>query len=310
MATLEIAYNIILPIFIVVGLAAWIDHKHAIDPHAMSRLLIYFFSPALVFRSLAFMEIPAGEAGLLIGNTLIVSITVGIFGYLLARNLRFDRHLESAFVLSMVLLNAGNLGISLNRLAFGQAGEERAVLCYIGSSILGNTIGVFLASRGSMSTRAALLNILKTPIPYTMAAGILVNTSNAQLPDPIVEAVDIIADAAIPGMIAVLGIQLSRTLRASRQQKSGSPSKLKTAMVAAGMRLLVAPLIAFPLTAFLGMSGLTRDVAIVQASMPTAVLAGVLATEFGADAEHVTTTILIGTIASIATLSIILSIVM
>jgi predicted permease len=44
--------------------------------------------------------------------------------------------------------------------------------------------------------------------------------------------------------------------------------------------------------------------------MPTAVLAGVLATEFGADIEHVTTTILISTLASIATLSVILSLVM
>jgi predicted permease len=306
-ATLEIAYNIILPIFIVVGAAAWIDHNHEIDPHAMSRLLIYFFSPALVFRSLAFMEITAGEAGLLIGNTLVVSLTVGSIGYLLARGLSFDRRLESAFVLSMVLLNAGNYGISLNRLAFGQAGEERAVLCYIGSSILGNTIGVFLASRGSMSTRAALLNILKIPIPYMMAAGLLVNASDVTLPTPIVETVNIIADAAIPGMMAVLGIQLSRTLRTGKDRIRG---KLKTALMASSLRLLAAPLIAFPLTALLGMSGLTRDVAIVQASMPTAVLASVLATEFGADAEHVTATILFGTVASIATLSVILSIVM
>jgi predicted permease len=301
--TLKIAYNIILPIFIVVGISAWIDHKFDIDPHAMSRLLIYLFSPALVFRSLAFMEVTAGEAGLLIGNTLVVSLMVGGFGYVLARGLSFDRSLESAFVLSMVLLNAGNYGISLNRLAFGQAGEDRAVLCYVASSILGNTIGVFLASRGSMSSRAALLNVLKIPMPYTMALGLMVNARDIALPGPLVDAVYISADAAVPGMIAVLGIQLSRTIR------NGVHGKVETALAAASMRLLIAPLIAFPLTALLGMSGLTRSVAIVQASMPTAVLAGVLATEFGADVQHVTATILISTLASIATLSVILSLV-
>jgi predicted permease len=302
--TLEIAYNIILPIFIVVSVSAWIDHKFEIDPHAMSRLLIYLFSPALVFRSLAFMEITAGEAGLLIGNTLIVSLTVGAVGYGVARGLSFDRSLESAFVLSMVLLNAGNFGISLNRLAFGQAGEDRAVLCYIGAAILGNTIGVFLAARGSMSSRAAMLNILKIPMPYTMALGLMVNAHDIALPNPLVEAVDITADAAVPGMIAVLGLQLSRTMH------NGVRGKVKSAVAASSLRLLVAPLIAFPLTALLGMSGLTRDVAIVQASMPTAVLAGVLATEFGADIEHVTATILISTLASLATLSVILSLIM
>ncbi len=307
MATLEIAYNIILPIFIIVGTSAWIDHKFEIDPHAMSRLLIYLFSPALVFRSLAFMEITAGEASLLIGNTLAVSLMVGLIGYGLARSYRFDRRLESAFVLSMVLLNAGNYGISLNRLAFGQAGEERAVLCYIGSAILGNTIGVFLASRGSMSTRAAMVNVLKIPVMYTMALGLVVNAGNISLPQPLIDAVDITADAAIPGMIAILGIQLSRTIHNGIHSIRG---KINTALMASGMRLLVAPMIAFPLTALLGISGLSRDVAIVQASMPTAVLAGVLATEFGADTEHVTATVLISTLASIVTLSVLLSIIM
>jgi len=76
------------------------------------------------------------------------------------------------------------------------------------------------------------------------------------------------------------------------------------------LRLLLGPLIAVGLVALLGISGLTRQVAIVQSAMPTAVVTGVLASEFGADAEFVTATILVSTITSVATLSVLLSVIM
>ncbi len=272
----------------------------------MSRLLIYLFSPALVFRGIAFMEITPSEAAQLTTFGVANALLVGVVGYGLARAGQFDRRLESAFVLSVVCFNAGNYGLSLNRLAFGETGEQRAVLVYLSSAIIANTVGVFLASRGSISNRAALLNIMKVPLPYMFTLGMIVNVGKIELPDPVVSSVDMAANAAIPGMIAVLGIQLSRTV------KNGLPAirgKLKTASISAALRLLLAPAIAVPLTLLFGLSGLSRDVALVQASMPTAVISGVLATEFGADAEHVTATILLSTLASIITLSILLSLI-
>lgn len=307
MSTPEITYHIILPIFLLIGTAALVDQFLNIDPQSLSRLLIYLFSPALVFRSIAFMEITPTEAGQLIGAGLVNALLVGVVGYGVARAAGFDRRLESAFVLSVVLYNAGNYGISLNRLAFGQAGEERAVLAYLASAILANTVGVYLASRGSISNRSAMLNVLKVPMPYMFTLGMIVNVGGITLPAPVVSSVDMTADAAIPGMIAVLGIQLSRTWKNGLAQIK---DKMTTATLAASLRLLLAPVIAVPLTLLFGLAGLSRDVAIVQASMPTAVLSGVLATEFGADAEHVTATILISTIGSIATLSILLSLLM
>jgi predicted permease len=44
--------------------------------------------------------------------------------------------------------------------------------------------------------------------------------------------------------------------------------------------------------------------------MPTAVMGGVLATEFGSDAEFATAVILVSTLASVVTLSILLTLVM
>jgi len=102
-------------------------------------------------------------------------------------------------------------------------------------------------------------------------------------------------------MLALLGIQLSR---------ASIRGRIKPIVMAAGMRLIVSPVIAVALVALLGLSGLTRQVAIVQASMPTAVIAGVLTTEFGGDIDFVTGAILVSTVASTVTLSVILSLLM
>ena len=264
--------------------------------------MVYVFAPALIFRSLAFMEISASEAGHLFGVTILITILVAGIGYGLARYFGFDRRQESAFMLSLIFINAGNYGLPLSRLAFGTPGLERAVICLIAAALMGYTIGVFFASRGTMSSRAALFNIVKNPMPYAAVLGLLINATNLDLPGPIVNSVDLTAQAADSLMLAVLGIQLSRTWN------SGIRGTLKFSVLVTVLRLLIAPLIAFPLTTLLGMSGLTRDVAIIQASMPSAVLAGILATEFGADAESITAAILVSTLVSIITLSVLLSI--
>jgi predicted permease len=81
-------------------------------------------------------------------------------------------------------------------------------------------------------------------------------------------------------------------------------------LLASGIRLLAAPLIALALALALGVSGLTRQVSIVQSAMPTAVFSGVLATEFGNDSDFVTAVILVSTLLSILTLSVLLSLLM
>jgi predicted permease len=74
-------------------------------------------------------------------------------------------------------------------------------------------------------------------------------------------------------------------------------------------RLVVAPFIILGLLTLLGITGLMRNVILVQLSTPTAVYATLLATEFGSDAQFTTSVIFITTIASLLSLSIIMALV-
>jgi hypothetical protein len=299
MSTLaEILYNIVAPIFLVAGAGFAMDRLTKLDPASLSRLVVYLFTPCLIFEGTAYAEIGGSEVRDITVIAVFMSLMVAVSAWGAARALKLDQKQESAFVLSATLINAGNYGIPLNRFAFGEAGEFRAVIFFVGTAVITYSLGVFLASRGSVSTRRALLNVFLVPLPYAVMAGLIVNVGDFKLPLPIERAVGLLSDAAIPGMLVVLGVQLSRA--------SVHISRVKPILMASGLRLLAGPAFALILALILGMSGLSRQVTVVQAGMPTAVITGVLAAEFGSDTEFVTGTIVISTVLSIATLSILL----
>jgi predicted permease len=297
----NIVANTLLPIFLIVGLGVLAERRLGVKPRAFSRVVVYLFSPCLVLGSMASSELVAEELGGIMGSAVLMSILMTAIGSALARLLHLDLKSASAFTLSVVLVNAGNYGLALNEFAYGSAGVERAVAFFVVTAMVGNTLGIYLASRGAASVRRSLLNVLTVPLPYATALGLYLNLSGRSLPLPIVRAVNVLGDAAVPCMMLVLGLRLSQTVVKGR---------LGPIALATGVRLVIAPLIAFPLTAALGLTGLARDVSIIEASMPTAVMAGVLATEFGGDAEFVTAVILVSTVASALSLGILLSILM
>jgi predicted permease len=298
---LAVAYNVLAPIFLIIGLAVLIDRRFAPDPRAFSRVVVYLFSPCLVFTGIAHSDLQAGELGLIVATAALSSLLMAIVGWGLARLFRFNRMLESAFVLSVVVVNAGNYGLPLNEFAFGKAGLQRAIAFYVATAMTANTLGVYLASRGTASVRRSLLNVLTVPLPYATVLGFIVNIGGIALPLPLERVVGLLGQAAVPCMLLILGLQLSRT---------SVKGRIGPILLATVTRLGIAPLIAFPLVTLLGLSGLTRQVSIIEASMPTAVMGGVLATEFGSDAEFTTAVILVSTLASIVTLSILLITVM
>ncbi len=298
---LGVAYNIIGPIFLIVGLAVLLDRRFAPDPRVFSRVVVYLFSPFLVLNGIARSDLRAGEIGLIVAMAILLILLVALVGWGLARLFRFDRKLKSAFMLSVVLINAGNYGLPLNEFAFGSAGLQRAIIFFVVTAVTTNTLGVYLASRGAASVRQSLLNVLTVPLPYATALGLFLNMRNVVLPLPIERVITLLSQATVPCMLVVLGLQLSRT---------SVKGRIGPILLATVVRLAIAPLIAFPLTSLLGLSGLARQVSIVEASMPSAVMSGVLATEFGSDAEFTTAVTLISTLASIVTLSVLLSLVM
>lgn len=313
MQLLQIMLDVIAPIMLVMGFGFIIGRRFDPDPRSLSVFLIYLFTPALVFSGIYTTELPTGD---LVGVALVaigVALVMMAVGYGVARLLRYTPRAESSLILTVVLVNAANYGIPLNTFAFGETGGNVAIFYYVVSALVGNVLGVFFASRGTVPAREAVANVFKVPIAYAAIIGLALNLADVTLPTIIQRSViDIAAPASIPVMLALLGLQLSRvTIRPDdTQEDAADVDTLATDWVAvataSGLRLLVAPIVAIGLASAVGLSGITFNVAVVESSMPTAVLASALATQFGGDARYVSAVTLVTTLVSILTLGVLI----
>jgi predicted permease len=295
---LHILITIIAPIIVIAGLGAVLDRTKAIETRAISRIVIYLASPALAFYGIANSSIKSNElGGLFLFYTLSVG-TITILAWLISVGLKIDRLTRSAFVLSIALINVGNYGIPLNEFAFGQAGLERAIIITVLSSLSANTLGIFLASSGKASISQALMNVFKVPLPYAVILGLIVNLGHLSVPNFILQVTGLLSEAAVPLMLIMLGIQISRV--------SFLGGQWRLMVGASSIRLLGGAGAGFLFSGLLGLEGVTYQVAVVEAAMPTAVMASVMATEFDSDSKLVSSIILLSTLLSLLTLPIIL----
>jgi len=300
--------NVIAPIMLVMSIGYIIGKRFDPDPRSLSVFLIYLFTPALVFKGVYEAEIGSALFG--VGAVALLSaLVMAVIGFIVARVLDYSTREESSLILTITLVNAANYGISLNTFAYGDAGGSIAIFYYVVSATLGNVLGVYFASRGSVSALSAFSNIFKVPILYAAIIGITLNYFQVSLPLILERSIiDIAAPASIPLMLGLLGLQLSRVSFSSNSDEADETlaTNLSAIGIATGLKLLVAPFIAIGFAALFGLSGLNFNVAVLESSMPTAVLASALATQFGGDARFVSAVTLVSTLLSIITLSVLI----
>lgn len=298
---LQVAFNIIVPVLLITAIGYAFKRRFAPDGRTLSRAAYYVFSPALILRGIADSTLQAGEIGRILALVFVLVLLLILISKGLARLLRFDRTMETAFVLSALFINAGNYGLPVSEFAFGDAGLQRAIIFFVGTQLLQSSLGVFIASRGTATLSRSITNVFSAPLPYAALLGFAINRGLFALPIPLHRVVDILADAAVPVMLLNLGLQLSRTLL------QGRTSAL---VLVSAVRLVASPLIAFALMPLFGLSGVTQQVVLVQAAMPTAVITTIVAAEYGSDTGFISGAVLVTTLASVLTLTILLALIL
>ena len=158
----------ILPVFIAAGLGYLLDRKFHLDVKTISRTSFYVLAPCLIFTSLTRSSVSGEELGRIVLFEVLVTAILLIVTWSSARLARLNRQQESAFLLSVLFVNAGNYGLSVNLFAFGEEALARALIYFVGSTVLLNSLGIFLASRGRTDAKAALLNVFKVPMIYAV----------------------------------------------------------------------------------------------------------------------------------------------
>lgn len=293
----------ILPIFFGIACGFLFGLRFKPDVQVLSRVTFYIFSPSLVFNGLVHSSLVSDELLQLVLFTVLVTLIVGSLGLLIARVVQLDASTTRGLLLVIMFVNGGNYGLGVVERAFGEAGLARAIVYFTTSTVLVYTVGVAIAAGGNgRGLRGVVRNVFSVPPVYAALGALLLRGAGIDLAtsalEPIAAGIEVLAGASIPCMLIILGIQLSRTSIAS---------DLRLALAAGGIRLVLGSLSAFGVAALLGLNGLAQQAAIVEASMPSAVITIILATEYGAAPALVTSTVLLSTLLSPLTLIPILS---
>ena len=294
---LGIVYNTFTPIFLIAGAAVLLGRKFEIDARTLSRVNIYLFVPSLILNSLLTTEMSAGEIGRVFATVVTCAFVMAAAAYGIGKLIRLPRKLHSTFVLTSIAMNGLNFGLPFIEFSFGIEAIDRSIVFNIGQILMVYTLGIFVISSGSLSLKDSLGNVFRVPLPYVFVIGILSNVVGVTLPVPLLKSVGVLGNAAVPCALIILGLQLGRATLKGRW---------KPILTVTGMRFLLAPLLIFAITGLYGLSGLTREVLILQYSMPVGVVSAVLATEFDGDTDYAAAAIFFTTLFSVIPLSILL----
>ena len=96
--------------------------------------------------------------------------------------LGWDQRSTDALVLSVAFLNAGNFGLSVILLSYGEAGLELATVFFVGTNLAINTLAAFFAARGNGGGRQALMQVFKLPSPYAFVLALLIRFLGVEPP--------------------------------------------------------------------------------------------------------------------------------
>ena len=295
---LRVFLDNLFPIIFVAGVGFLLQRLLSLDPQPLVNLSYFVLLPALQFILVIDSELGGGEVLQVILLASAVIFLCLIIAWMAAQLLKLPPGLTAAVLVVAAFMNAGNYGLSLNKLAFGEAGLAWASIFFITLTLWANALGVFILTAGRSSLRQALIEMLRVPAVFAVFLGLLFKFLPFGIPSPLYQAVDLLAVATITVMLVILGMQIG---------KSGLPIHAGPLALVIFIRLVISPFLAWSISPFFHLPELARNTSIIEAGMPSAVLTSILALKFETEPEFVTGAVFITTLISPITLTIILS---
>jgi len=286
--------NNILPILLVGGAGYILGKMLTVDSRTAGRIVFYVFSPLLVFNLMMKSELDLRQTLTTVGFTACVILMMGLLAFVLGKLFKLERPQLLAVILTVAFGNTGNYGLPLVKFAFGDDALAVASLFYVSTTILFNTAGVVIASLGHTDLKSALFGLFKLPVVYGVILAMLMKTTGLQLPVPLERTVEIAANGAIPLMLILLGLELTRIQWSQNFRALG---------LGVFTKLLVGPAVGLLLASLFGLHGHALQGNVIESAMPAAVATTVVATEYKLEPALVTAIVFLGTILSPFTLT-------
>jgi len=274
--------------------------------HGLERLTYYVLFPVLLVQTLVKADLStvpvAGVGGALLLSLLLMSLLCLSLRPLLARCAIDGPAFTSIFQGATRWQTYVALAVSVN--LYGDTGLALASVAMVAIIPLVNVFSVSVlahyASPEKQSVRAIGMTVVRNPLIWACAIGLVLNILHLPLPRIWHEVADALgrSSLAIGLLVTGAGLQLTGMFRPSL-----------AASVAVFLKLVLMPVLAIALALWFGLSGSNLAIVAVCSAVPASSSAYVLARQMGGDAPLLAQIITLQTILAAITMPIVIALV-
>lgn len=296
---IEILKDIILPIFVIMGVGFFLQRKFNLDVQTLARLNIYFLVPGFIFVKLYNTQLSAS----LFGSVLLFFVLYVFILYLVSivagKLIGLTKGEKTTFSNSIMFFNSGNYGVPVNDLVFKSDPFAMSiqVIVLTFQNIFLFSYGIFSLQSLKIGRLKAALAYFRMPVLYAMLSGILLNAFSVPIPSFIWVPANYTANAMVALALLTLGAQVA---------KIKFTTGLSTVYVSLLLRLVLGPIIALGLIIIFKIDGVMAQALFIGSAMPTSVNSAVIAQEYDNHPELAAQIVLFSTAMSAITVSIVI----
>jgi len=288
---MQVLLQTVIPVFSIILVGYAIGKIKKLDIQTLIDVIVYISGPCLIFASIAGSDINLTDFTIIAVSALTIILIMALF---VSLTLKITNSDKKGLYLPMVFGNTSYLGYPVALFAFGMDGLSRAVVYDMMNSLVIFSLGIYIVHHKNEIQEA-----FKVPLLYAVVIGLLFNLLKIPVPHVLFQPIEMVGMITIPLALLVLGYKLTEI----------KISAAKIALLASVFRLLGGFLVAFLLIKLFSIDGLVKNIIVLQAAMPSAVMSMILSAKYERDASLVASVVLITTVLSMLSIPLILSII-
>jgi len=267
----------------------------------LNDVAFYVALPALVFSSTYDRALGELVSPALVGGVLLVFALVVALAWVVHRR-RAARGRRSVAVVQSYHSNLGFLGLPLVEATLGSAASGTAAVV-LGIGILVQTpltVGSLIAINDAEADVVdELRGVATNPVLIALIVGLGFSTAGLGVPGTVATGLGAVSELALPIALLCVGASLSVV---------GSDVDLGLTGSVVAMKIGLMPAVAWVVFTFLAVDATAAAAVVVMLGMPSAVSTYVYATELGGDSQLASLNVFATTLASLGTVTVILSV--
>jgi malate permease and related proteins len=296
---LSVMINVIVPMFILVIVGAFMHRKFSFNMQTFSQLIIYFLLPVVGFLNIYESDMSGDVIWVVLLYLVLFNAVLITVSKVISKLFKFDKKLSATFQNSSVLSNSGNYGLPVSSLVFvhNPLGLSIQVIVAIAQNILTYTWGFYNSVSASSEGSGVIKKILKLPILHAVILALLFRFFEIGIPHYIYTPIENAANAFVAVALITLGSQIAYI-----NIKSFSKIVIFTSL----FRLLFSPVIGLAVIFLLNIEGTVAQALFIASSFPSNRSASLLALEYDNYPEIASSVVVITTLASCITVAVVI----